>query len=323
MTKLNFMRAVSICLLLISLVAIYIGLHNSEKCSTRSLCMADRFRAAIDKSIFSVPFFSESIFVDNFTVYIDGGFKSSNDNILRNRLLQGYNTSVAYTGRYNSYGSLYMRRLLERRSKRVTAHCDAYPLADFIGRCLTKVLNFNTALRDCGYGEIQENFGNTHVGPQLSLSGIFHLGNNSFGLLSCLRHLTFLSFRDFRLSINRGQSETKNYRLQKSYENQPPCEISKFSLNFYIFFLFLFVGCFLWGVSLFYDHVYIRGGTLLLVGFFGIWSTLSTVCFGDPFFWRAEWRALSGTGNPYRCEDSGNNYSFHNAALHTEIGGAL
>jgi len=39
-------------------------------------------------------------------------------------------------------------------------------------------------------------------------------------------------------------------------------------------------------------------------------SILTTTAFCDPLFWRAEWRALSGAGNPNRCEycDRDNEY---------------
>jgi hypothetical protein len=54
-----------------------------------------------------------------------------------------------------------------------------------------------------------------------------------------------------------------------------------------------------WGSCLYYVNHRLRGALLFACGSVFIFSTLTSVAFGDALFWRAEWRALSGK-NPYR-----------------------
>ena len=104
------------------------------------------------------------------------------------------------------------------------------------------------------------------------------------------------------LNYYRHQSEGEDDSLDESDNYQTSSESSELPLYFYIFTIFAFIGLMRCRFFLVYDHGYVRGSLLVFIGSAGFSPSLLPSCFASPFFWRAEWLALSGKGNPDRCE---------------------
>lgn len=79
----------------------------------------------------------------------------------------------------------------------------------------------------------------------------------------------------------------------------------RIELDIYILICLLFIALIPKAIFLLDDRRYITGGLLILLGCCGFLSLFTSVAFCDPQFWRAEWLALSGAGDPFRCDDRG------------------
>lgn len=86
--------------------------------------------------------------------------------------------------------------------------------------------------------------------------------------------------------------------LQKSNDNQQPCESGEFPLYFYILVSWVCLGGCLCGLWLYGARHRICGVGLILLSCCGFLSVETSIAFDDPIFWRA----LSGDGNNCRCE---------------------
>jgi IS1 family transposase len=105
--------------------------------------------------------------------------------------------------------------------------------------------------------------------------------------------------------------------LQEPYEYQAPCK--PFEPPLYGYILATLLACFIasWGGWLWGGGHRVWGGLLAALGLWLITSTLTTVGFGDPLFWRAGWRLLSGQDPDRRdCQDAEHRQPFqHNGEI--------
>ena len=135
---------------------------------------------------------------------------------------------------------------------------------------------------------------------------LLHLGKLVFLHMPCLS----LHPVGLRMNLIAGFSQQyglPNHRqnLNEAYEYQAPCKPFEPPLYSYILAALLAAFIASWGGWLWGGGNRIWGGLLAVLGLLLTTSTMTAIGFGDPMFWRAGWRLLTGQDPDRRdCQDT-------------------
>ena len=131
-----------------------------------------------------------------------------------------------------------------------------------------------------------------------------------------LLHVSRRSFHPLGLSMNittslPQQKSLPDHRSNLQHANDGQHSCKPLELPLYLQIPAALLTCFIaWcGFFLYVRRRKFYGSLLILCGLGLLFSVLTTIGFGDPLFWRAEWRALTFQ-HPDRCRDE---YYQHNA----------
>lgn len=182
-------------------------------------------RSTKDESILRVPLVSEGVFVNNTTKNIDCVFYGSYRGTGKNWFFEPYGISVLNirVKNKNRRGGL-SRNVWNCDGLWMRPYCDSCLMSNLVGRSFAEVLYLDHSFRLKRILKTQQCFRNTDIGSQVSDLGCFHLGDDSFRLLTCFGHLPFLSLSNVGLFRRYFQGFPQQDYLQEASESQQKSE---------------------------------------------------------------------------------------------------